>query len=112
MSRSSDQWKTWSLTKVVGVKGVPQKAMHLHDGRVLIVYGYRFSPDWGVRARILDPECKNVAAAEEIVICRHGSSADLGYPDAVEVSPGRVLIVDYMSDPVSDGHIEASWMEL
>ena len=112
MSRSRDQGKNWTLTKVDGVKGVPQKAMHLRDGRVLLVYGYRFAPVWGVRARILDPECSNVATAEEITICRHGTGADVGYPDAVEVEPGRVLIVYYMSDPVSDGHIEASWMEI
>lgn len=112
LSRSRDQGLTWAVARVAGVKGVPQKALHLHDGRVLLVYGYRFAPDWGVRARILDPECRDIAAAEEIVICRHGINADIGYPDAVEVKPGRVLVVYYMSDPVADGHIEASWLEL
>jgi len=112
LSRSSDNGASWNLSRVEGVKGVPQKAIHLSDGRILLVYGYRFEPDYGARCRIIDPGCRKISSAEEIVVCRHGSGKDVGYPDAVEVSPGKILFVYYMTDPVSDGHIEAAWMEI
>jgi sialidase-1 len=112
VSRSSDLGRTWEAEQVEGVKGVPQKAIHLSDGRVFLVYGYRFDPDWGVRARILDPDCRNIGDAEEIIIRDDGNDTDLGYPDAVEVEPGRVLVVYYFNDEVSDCRIDASWVDV
>lgn len=111
VSRSSDSGKTWRFERVKGVRGVPQKAVRLSDGRVLLVYGYRFSPAYGVRARLLDPECRRIAEAEEIVIRDDGAGPDLGYPNAVEIAPGRILVVYYFTNEVSDCHIEGSILE-
>jgi hypothetical protein len=118
MSRSRDEGKTWALARLNGVVGHPTKGIVLSDGRVLMVYGYRHFPRAGVRLRLLDPECREVAGAEEFVLrddavpADHppdkGMNTDFGYPDAVEVEPGLVFVVYYFPDPVAGGRVEGS----
>jgi len=117
LSRSADGGATWQLERLNGVNGHPTKAIRLSDGRVLVVYGYRYLPGCGVRLRIVDPECRRIGEAEEIVVRDDGAPPDatdepgyfdLGYPDAVEIEPGKVLIVYYWPDEVADCRIEAS----
>ncbi len=112
LSRSKDQGKTWACNPVPGVKGVPQKAFHLSNGNVFLIYGYRFEPSWGVRARVIDPECRNIADATEIVIRDDGADADLGYPDAIEWEPGKILCVYYFSNEACQCDIEGSLLTL
>jgi hypothetical protein len=68
----------------------------LPDKRVLLVYGYRHAP-FGVRARILDPECTDPASAPEIILRDDGGNGDLGYPWAALVSKHRALVVYYFN---------------
>jgi hypothetical protein len=117
-SRSRDEGKTWQLERLNGVIGHPTKGVRLSDDRVLMVYGYRHFPRAGVRLRILDPECRRIAEAEEFMVrddavpADHppdkGINSDFGYPDAVELEPGKVLVVYYFPDPVSNARIEGS----
>jgi hypothetical protein len=118
LSRSVDQGKSWHLERLNGVIGHPTKGVRLSDGRVLMVYGYRHLPGAGVRMRILDPDCRRIAQTPEVIVrddalpaghsVDEGISFDFGYPDAVELEPGRVSVVYYFPDPVSDCRIEGS----
>ena len=67
---------------------------------MLLVYGYRHAP-LGVRARVLDPECANLATAHEIVLRDDGGTGDLGYPWATMLSKHRALVVYYFN--IADG---------
>lgn len=122
LSRSRDEGKSWKLERLNGVTGHPTKGVALSDGRVLMVYGYRHQPKGGVRARLLDPECKDIDGAKEFLVRDDAVpgdhppdkdiNSDFGYPDAVEVEPGRVLVVCYLRDPVSGARIEGTFLEI
>ncbi len=96
IARSTDHGKSFQPWQDMGFQGHPFYAMRLPDKRVLLVYGYRHEP-YGVRARVLDPECTNFATAEEIVLRTDGGSHDLGYPWATMISKNRVLVVYYFN---------------
>jgi sialidase-1 len=109
--RSRDGGKSFEKWQDAGFKGHPHYALQLPDKRVLLVYGYRHKP-FGIRARVLDPECTNFAAAEEIILRDDGGSTDLGYPWATMISENRALVVYYFN--VADGlrHIAGTVLEL
>lgn len=121
-SRSRDGGNTWQLERLNGVIGHPTKAIRLSDSRVLMVYGYRHFPRAGVRLRLLDPECRSIVSANEFEVRSdavpadhppdQGINADFGYPDAVEIEPGLVLVVYYFPDPVAGCRIEGSFVQL
>ena len=94
--RSSDKGRTWSPPRREDVWGYPYFALTLPSGNVLIVYGYRREP-YGIRARVLDPECRAPGDAQEHVIRRDGGVLDLGYPHAAPMRDGRVFIVYYFN---------------
>lgn len=110
LARSTDGGKSFKWEDG-GVVGHPYYATHLKDGRVLLVYGYRHEP-FGVRARILDADCTNVAAAPEFVIRDDGGSVDLGYPWAAQLSDGRILVAYYFNLSNGTRHIAGSLLEL
>jgi sialidase-1 len=111
VARSTDRGKTFQPWQDAGFQGHPHHALRLPDRRVLLVYGYRHPP-FGIRARLLDAECLNVATAPEIVLRDDGGNGDLGYPWAVMLSRSRVLVVYYFN--VADGtrHIAGTVLEL
>jgi hypothetical protein len=82
----------------------------LPDQRVLLVYGYRHQP-FGIRARVLDAECSNVGAAPEIVLREDGGTGDLGYPWAVLMKDGRVLVAYYFNQKDGTRHIAGSILQ-
>ena len=96
IARSTNGGKSFSAWQDAGFMGHPHYAMRLPDKRVLLVYGYRHAP-FGVRARVLDPECANVSTAPEIVLRDDGGSGDLGYPWATMLSKHRALVVYYFN---------------
>jgi hypothetical protein len=46
-------------------------------------------------ARVLDPDATDLESAQEISVRSDSMSPDCGYPWAVELSDGRVLVVYY-----------------
>ena len=96
VARSTDHGKSFHHWEDAGFQGHPHYALRLPDKRVLLVYGYRHPP-FGVRARVLDPECANFATAEEIVLRDDGGNGDLGYPWAALLSKKRALVVYYFN---------------
>jgi hypothetical protein len=109
--RSTDGGKSFQPWQDSGFRGHPHYPLKLPDNRVLLVYGYRHAP-FGIRARILDPECRNFSSAEEIVLRQDGAGGDLGYPWATMISGNRALVVYYFQ--VGDGirHIAGTVLEI
>lgn len=94
IARSTDGGKSFTQWEDMGFQGHPLHALKLHDGRVLLSYGYRHEP-FGIRARILNPECTDFKTAPEIILRDDGGNQDLGYPWSVQLDENRVLVVYY-----------------
>lgn len=111
VARSTDGGKSFGKWQDGGVIGHPYYAMHLKDGRILLVYGYRHEP-FGIRARIVDAECTNIATAPETVLRTDGGGVDIGYTWAVQLKDGRVLVVYYLNIKDGTRHIAGTLLEL
>jgi hypothetical protein len=111
VARSTDGGRSFQPWEDAGFQGHPHYALRLPDQRVLLVYGYRHAP-FGIRARVLDPECRNFKTAQEIVLREDGGNSDLGYPWATMVADNRALVVYYFN--VRDGrrHIAGTLLAL
>jgi sialidase-1 len=111
VARSRDHGKSFAKWEDAGWQGHPFYALRLPDARVLLVYGYRHKP-YGVRARLLDAECTNVATAPEIVLRDDGGSVDLGYPWATVIGKNRALVVYYFNRADGPRTIEGTVVEI
>jgi len=96
IARSTDHGRSFQPWQDAGFQGHPHYELRLPDRRVLLVYGYRHAP-FGIRARVLDPECANLITAQEIVLRDDGGNSDLGYPWATLLSKHRALVVYYFN---------------
>lgn len=93
-SYSSDGGKTWAKPERLDLWGFPANLINLSDGRILASYGYRRQP-FGVRICVSEDEGRTWDPKREIVIRNDGLHGDIGYPSAVELSPGKVLVTYY-----------------
>jgi sialidase-1 len=110
VARSTDRGGSFKWQDA-GFQGHPHHAIRLPDNRVLLVYGYRHKP-FGVRARVLDAECTNATAAQEIVLRDDGGNGDLGYPWATMVSEDRALVVYYLNQKNGPRHIAGTFLQI
>ena len=110
MARSADGGKTFHWVKM-GFQGHPLNALRLPDKRVLLTYGYRHEP-YGIRARILNPECTDYATAPEIVLRNDGENGDIGYSWPVQLDKNRVLVVYYFNNTDGCRHIAGTILEI
>lgn len=104
IARSRDRGRSFEPWVDAGWQGHPHHAVRLEDGHVFLVYGYRHPP-FGVRARVLDPECAGIATAPEFVLRDDGGSGDLGYPWAIALPGRRILAVYYFQRGNGTRHI-------
>ncbi len=106
VGRSADGGKSfkWEDGKIVGH---PYHALKLKDGRVLLVYGYRHQP-YGIRARLLNADCTDIADAPELVIRDDGGNGDIGYPWAALLPDGNILVAYYFNQKDGTRHIAGS----
>lgn len=111
VARSADRGRSFQPWQDAGFQGHPHYALRLPDERVLLVYGYRHSP-FGIRARVLDAECTNLAAAPEIVLRDDGDNGDLGYPWAALISKQRALVVYYFNSGNGTRHIAGTLLAI
>jgi hypothetical protein len=91
-SVSRDGGLTWSAPTVL-CRGYPACAVGVPDG-IFIAYGYRFAPNYGVRARLLAP-AGELVGEDELVLRGDGAVSDLGYPHACLLPDGRMAVVYY-----------------
>ncbi len=110
ISRSSDGGKTFNWESM-GFQGHPLNAFRLKDNRVLLTYGYRHEP-YGIRARILNPECTDFKTAPEIVLRDDGGSTDIGYTWATQLNDNRVLVVYYFNQDNGTRYIAGTILEI
>lgn len=108
--RSKDRGRTWEPWEDMGIVGHPYHALRLPDDRVFLTYGYRHEP-YGVRARVLDPECMKFDT-EEVVLRDDGGSGDLGYSWSCLVADGRLLSVYYFNREDGTRHIAGTCLEI
>lgn len=109
--RSCDGGQTWSDPELwESIRGHPYHPLALADGRVLLTYGYRHEP-YGIRARILDPEARQILEPE-ILLRDDSPSADVGYPWAAQQPGGPVVVVYYFCDSLGVRHIAGSSLSL
>jgi len=99
-ARSTDGGRSFGRWQDGGFVGHPFQAVRLKDGRVFLVYGCRQAP-FGIRAKLLNPECTDIVEALEIVIRDDGGNSDIGYPWAAVLPDGNVLVAYYFN--VGDG---------
>lgn len=111
VARSTDRGRSFLSWADAGFQGNPFFATRLPDQRVLLVYGYRHKP-FGIRARVLNAECTDVATATEIVLRDDGGTADLGYPWATVLSADRALVVYYFNKSDGTRSIEGTILRL
>jgi BNR repeat-like domain len=91
---SGDGGHTWRFLSRPADWGAPTHLSLLEDGRLLAVYGRRAAP-YGIRARVSEDEARSWGP--EIVLREDGGSWDLGYPRAVRLGGGRVLVAYYFN---------------
>jgi len=102
IARSRDGGKSFEKWQDAGWQGHPHHATRLADNQVFLVYGYRHKP-YGIRARVLNPECTDFSTAPEFVIRDDGGGRDLGYPWAVALPGRRLLTAYYMQHDDASG---------
>jgi hypothetical protein len=109
-SRSADGVH-WSQPKLHQLVGEPFHPLPLADGRLLLSYGYRVEP-YGIRARLLARPIDDPDKADEIIVRDDGPCADIGYPWAVQLADGRVLLSYYWTDAEGVRLIAGSWLAM
>jgi len=92
------------------VKGHPYYPLVLPDGRLFLCYGYRHDP-MGIRARLVEPG-QSLDQAEELVIRDDSPSKDTGYPSAIPLGDGRILLAYYIADERGIRGIEGTLLAL
>ncbi len=111
---STDNGASWELrSKVADTdqpdtahNGNPPALVRLHDGRIVVTYGYR-SKSYGIRARISRDNGKTWG--REIVLRDDGATWDLGYPRSVQRGDGKVVTIYYYTTAAHpEQHIAAT----
>lgn len=110
IARSTDGGKSFQWQSL-GFYGYPLHALKLPDNRVLLTYGYRHKP-YGIRARILNPECTDFVSAPEFVVRDDGGSGDLGYSWSEILDQNRVLVVYYFNHNNGTRYIAGTIIEI
>ena len=100
---SDDDGISWdSLSKSVGATGSagnPPAMLHLSDGRICLIYGYRGE---GAGVRYVISENEGNSWGQEVILRDDAGNHDVGYPRAIERPDGNVVVVYYHND-VADG---------
>lgn len=94
MYYSDDGGGTWAFRSRINDFGAPTSLVRMRDGRLVAVYGYRLPP-YGVRAAVSEDE--GLTWEPEIIVRDDGGSWDLGYPQAIESTRGKVMVVYYFN---------------
>jgi len=110
IARSTDGGKSFTW-KSMGFFGYPLHALKLPDNRVLITYGYRKKP-FGIRGRILNPECTDFESASEFIIRDDGGNGDLGYSWSAILNDNRVLVVYYFNSNIGTRYIAGTVLKI
>ena len=78
---------------------------------MLVTVGTRWEGWRGCTARVVDPEGTDLESTPEVVIRSDSIDGDCGYPWAVQLEDGRVLVVYYYVHADGVRGIEATTLE-
>lgn len=94
---SDDDGKTWAPVRKTAMVGHPADLIQLSDGRVMATYGIRpeHAKPGGVCACFSNDNGETWDARSEVQIRKDFMNWDVGYPESLELSDGRVLTVYY-----------------
>ena len=90
-SESKDGGKTWTQAHKTDIWGYPPHILKMHDGTLVMTYGYRKAP-FGERAAISRDGGKTWS---EPIMLADALNGDLGYPSSVELKDGSILTFYY-----------------
>jgi len=107
MAYSTDGGETWSAWRQTSVWGHPFTSCELPDGRVALTYGYRREP-FGIRMRLLEPECGDLEQAQELTVRDDGANSDVGYPWVTPLADGNILCAYYINTDGGPRYIAGS----
>jgi hypothetical protein len=108
---SDDAGQTWCPWRLTTVPGSPAHMLGLRDRRILLTVGTRWPGQLGCTARILDPEATDLQSAPALPVRSDSFDSDCGYPWAVQLKDGKVLVVYYYVHPDGTRGIEATILE-
>lgn len=103
-TNGGESWSSWQREEVWGH---PFTTTVAPDGRVLLAYGYRREP-FGIRCLLLDPECEQIDVRSELVLRDDLGSGDIGYPWAVTLPGGEMLVVYYANEAEGPRYLAGS----
>lgn len=108
---SDDEGQTWSHWRPTSVWGSPCHMLRLSDGRAFVSVGTRWEGQRGCIVRVANPTCTDLDSTPELIVRSDSATGDCGYPWAVELSGGRVLVVYYYTYRDLHRGIEATLVE-
>ena len=95
-SYSKDNGKSWTEVRELPFAGLPPHLIRLQSGAILCSYGHRQDP-WTIRA-VLSHDDGQTWDTDNIITLDHWQDQpDMGYPASLEVSPGEIATVYYIS---------------
>lgn len=100
VSVSEDDGKTFGpVTEIPDCwASSPVQALRLKSGNVLLSYGYRREP-FGIRVRLCNNELTDISESPELILRDDAPNGDLGYPHAIQLDNGEIIVSYYISDP-------------
>lgn len=97
---SDDDGKTWTPVKQSPMIGHPADLIQLNDGRLLCTYGQRsarHNDPGGIRATFSTDNGETWQVDKEVAIRQDFLNMDIGYPESMQLSDGRILTVYYFN---------------
>jgi hypothetical protein len=100
LSESIDEGRTWRDLGVLTEPHVdsPGHLLRLRDGRILLTYGDRALPFYGVEAMTSRDEGKTWDRDNRFQLVWDAPSRDVGYPSSIQLPDGRIFTVYYTVD--------------
>lgn len=91
---SDDNAQTWRKhTRLTQPRQHPGDLLRLADGRILLTYGDRRAPDFGINAMVSRDE--GLSWSPEFRLVSGLSSSDSGYPSSVQLADGTIVTAYY-----------------
>ena len=94
---SHDDGASWSSPRKTAIAGYPAHLLALHDGRLLMTYGWR-QPDFGIRAVVSPDEGESWDAHSTIRIRGGLPNKNLGYPATLAIGGDGFYTAYYAED--------------
>jgi hypothetical protein len=100
VSESFDEGRTWHDLGEVTEPYVhsPGQLLRLRDGRILLTYGDRRAPFYGVQAMLSRDEGKTWERENRFQLVWDAPNTDCGYPTSIELPDNRIFTVYYQVD--------------